>query len=60
MTIEELPVISDADRDALIASLKEGQARIAAGEYSVHNPGTFVERLVEVRAAALRKMALRP
>ena len=37
-TMAEVPVISDAERDELIASLKEGQARIAAGEYTVHNP----------------------
>ena len=57
-TMAEVPVISDAERDELIASLKEGQARIAAGEYTVHNPDTFVEHLMELRAAALRRKTL--
>ena len=54
-TMEEVPVISDAERDALVESLREGQARIASGEYTVHNPDTFIDRLMEVRAEAQHK-----
>ena len=62
MTMEEVPILSDAERDELIASLKEAEARIAAGEYTVHNPETFVDELMKVRAATLckkRKMNFR-
>ena len=56
MTVEEVPVLSEAERDELIASLKEGQARIAAGEFTVHNPDTFMDEMMAVyRAAKVKK-----
>ena len=33
ITMEEVPVLSDEERAELIASLKEGQADIAAGRF---------------------------
>jgi hypothetical protein len=53
--MEGVPFLSVAERDDLIASLKEAEVRIAAGEYTEHNPETFVEELMKMRAAALRK-----
>ena len=55
MTMEEVPIVSDAERAEMLASLKEAEAQIAAGEYVAHDPSTFVERLMEIRANALRK-----
>ena len=57
-TMEEVPVVSDTERDDMIASLKAAEARIAAGQYVEHDPDTFVERLMDIRAAALRKKAV--
>ena len=57
-TMEEVPVVSDTERDDMISSLKAAEARIAAGQYVEHDPDTFVERLMDIRAAALRKKAV--
>ena len=54
-TMEEVPILSDAERAEMFASLKEAEAQITAGEYVAHDPSTFVERLMEIRANALRK-----
>jgi len=58
MTMEEVPVLSEAERAELIASLKAAEAEIAAGEYTVHDPETFVARMMSVRAEALSKKAV--
>jgi hypothetical protein len=57
MTMEEVPIISETEREELIASLKEGQARIAAGKCAPLDPNTLVDRLMAVRATARRKKA---
>ena len=38
-TVEEVPRISDSERAELLASLEEGRADIAAGNYQVLKPG---------------------
>jgi hypothetical protein len=53
-TIEEAPILSEKERAEMIASLKAAEARIAAGQYVEHDPETFVERLMEIRAAEIR------
>ena len=53
-TMEEAPILSEKERAEMIASLKAAEARIAAGQYVEHDPETFVERLMEVRAAVIR------
>ncbi len=40
-TVEEVPRISDAERDALRASLERARADIAAGNYDVVTPATL-------------------
>ncbi len=40
-TVEEVPRISDAERDALRASLEKARADIAAGNYDVVTPATL-------------------
>ncbi len=43
-TMEEIPVLSDAERDELLKSLKEAEAR-ATTEY---DPKTFKDRLIGI------------
>ena len=52
-TMEEMPLLDDTERAELIASLKESEARIATGDYVVHDPNTFVERLLAIRSVAI-------
>ena len=54
-TMEELPILSEEERAEMLASLKAAEARIAAGEYVEHDPDTFVDRLMKVRATAIRR-----
>ena len=51
---EEAPILTEEERADMIASLKAAEARIAAGQYVEHDAGTFVDRLMDVRAAAIR------
>lgn len=41
-SVEEVPRISDAERETLIASLKQSRADIAAGAFDVLTPGTLL------------------
>jgi hypothetical protein len=52
-TMEEVPILSEEERADMIASLEAAEARIAAGQYVEHDPDTFVDRLMEIRAAAV-------
>jgi hypothetical protein len=52
-TMEEVPIPSDEERAEMLASLKAAEEHIAAGEYVVHNPETFVDEMMTIRAAAL-------
>ncbi len=51
---DEAPIMSEGERAAFISSLKAAEARIAAGDYVEHDPDTFVDRLMEIRAEAIR------
>ena len=52
-TLEEAPLLTEDQRADMIKSLKEAEARIAAGRYVEHDPDAFVARLMELRAAAI-------
>jgi hypothetical protein len=52
-TMEEVPILSEKERADMIVSLEAAEARIAAGQYVEHDPDTFVDRLMEIRAAAI-------
>jgi len=52
-TMEEVRILSEEERADMVASLKEAEARIAAGEYVEHDPDTFVDRLMAIRAVAI-------
>ena len=54
-TMEEIPVLSDLERAELIASLKEAEARMGAGEGIDFDPKTFKSRLVRIYRGARRR-----
>ena len=58
MTVEEVPVFSEAERAEMIAPLQQAEAAVAAGNFTVFDPKTFVARLMNVRAEALRKRTI--
>jgi len=53
-TMEEVPVLSDSERAELVASLEKAKTEIAEGDCVEHDSSTFVDRLMSVRAEALR------
>jgi hypothetical protein len=54
-TMEELPILSEEERAEMLASLKAAEARLVAGRCVEHDPDTFVDRLMKVRASAIRR-----
>jgi len=52
-TMEEVPIPSDEERAEMLASLRAAEERIAAGEYVEHDPETFVDEMMAIRASAL-------
>jgi hypothetical protein len=52
--MEEMPLLSEADRQAMIESLEKAEAEISAGEASLHNSQTFVAEMQALRDAAKR------
>jgi len=50
-TMEEIPVLSEAERDELLKSLKEAEARAKAGQAgqtTEYDPKTFKDRLIGI------------
>jgi hypothetical protein len=47
-TMEEIPVLSDTERDALLAQLKQAKARIKAGKGIDYDPKAFKDRLQRI------------
>ena len=45
-TMEEVPILSDAERAQMFASLKEAEAEIAAGKSIRYDSGTFKARFI--------------
>jgi hypothetical protein len=45
---EEIPVLSEQEREELLNSLKEAEARAAAGQTADCDPATFRDRLIEI------------
>jgi hypothetical protein len=54
-TMEEVLILSEEERADMVAVLKDAEARVASGKYVEHDPDTFVDHLMEVRASAIRK-----
>ncbi len=57
-TMEEVPILDEEERAEMLASLKEAEARIAAGDYVVHDSSTFVDQMLAMRAAAKQSKAV--
>ena len=53
-TMEEIPVLSDSERKALLASLKRAETRIKAGKGIDYAPKTFKDRLIAIYRGAKR------
>jgi hypothetical protein len=47
-TMEEIPVLSDLEREDLQRSLKDAEARITAGQGADYDPKTFKSRLIDI------------
>lgn len=52
-TMEEAPILSQAERTDLVASLEKAKDEIAAGDSVEHESSTFVDCLMKIRAEAL-------
>jgi len=46
--MEEIPVLSQAERDELLKSLKEAEVRAKAGQTTEYDPKTFKDRLIGI------------
>jgi hypothetical protein len=53
-TIEEIPVLSEKERAALLAKLKQAEARIKAGKGADYDPKAFKDRLLRIYRGAKR------
>jgi len=53
VTMEEVPVLSAAEREDFMAGLREAEEDIAAGRGTPFDPDTFVEDMMRRRAAYL-------
>ena len=47
-TMEEIPVLTDEERAALLASLEEAEAQIKAGDYAEYDRKKFRERFMRI------------
>jgi hypothetical protein len=47
-TMEEIPVLSDREREDLQRSLKDAEARIEAGQGADYDPKIFKARLIDI------------
>jgi hypothetical protein len=52
--MEELPVLSDTERADLLASLRDAEARIEAGEGLEYETKSFRDRLIAIYRGAKR------
>jgi len=53
-TMEEVPLLSESERAELLASLKEAEARVKAGEAIDYDPQEFKKRLLDIYRNAKR------
>jgi hypothetical protein len=52
--MEELPELTEEERAELLASLKQAEADIEAGNFVEYDPKTFKERLITIYRAKNR------
>ena len=48
VSVEEVPVPTEKERSDLVASLKQAEAEVAAGEANPFNRATFKERFLAI------------
>jgi hypothetical protein len=53
-TMEEIPVLAEEEHAALVASLKESEVRIKAGDCTDYDAQEFKDRLLGIFRAAER------
>ena len=53
-TMEEMPLLTDAERTEILAELKAAEGSIAAGQGTAHDAQTFVARMEAIRTKAKR------
>ncbi|MCW5713873.1 MAG: hypothetical protein KIT43_05095 [Bauldia sp.] len=53
-TMEDIPVLNDAERADLLRALKEAEADISAGRFTEYDPATFKARFNAARRGAKR------
>jgi hypothetical protein len=51
-TMEETPVLTEEERAEMLASLRDAELRISAGQYAEYDPSTFKDRLLAIYRAA--------
>lgn len=51
-TMEEMPLLDEEKLAELVGSLEEGEAEIAAGNFTVLEPRMFVDEMRAIRDAA--------
>jgi len=51
--MEEIPVLSEAERRELLKSLKEAESRAKAGQTLEYDPKTFKDRLIGIYRRSL-------
>ena len=53
-TMEEIPVLGERERAELLASLKEAEAQIKAGDFTEYDPKTLKDRMLRLYRAKKR------
>jgi hypothetical protein len=57
-TMEEVPLLSQKERAALISSLEEADARVKAGQGIEYDPSALKDRLLNIHRKAKRTKGL--
>ena len=55
-TMDDMPVLSDREREELITSLRQAEARIQSGTAIEYDPKTFKDRLIAIYRNAKRPL----
>jgi hypothetical protein len=53
-TMEEIPILSERERAELLASLKDAQAQVKAGDFTEYDPKKLKDRMLRLYRAKKR------
>ncbi len=53
-TMEEIPILSEREREELLESLRQAEARVTAGEAIDYDRNSFRERLIAIYRGSKR------